>query len=204
MRLGIFGGSFDPPHVGHLLPASDAYETLGLDRLIMVPTGSQPLKAAEMVATAVQRLAMVRLAVAGDARFEVDPIEIERAGLSYTVETLEAIAVRHPGAELHLLLGADILASFAQWREPERVRRLAQLVVMRRADRRESSFDDADARFAGPEAPGGGAASARFLETRRIDVSSTEVRARVRAGRSIHGFVPDAVGEYIASAGLYR
>lgn len=202
MRLGIFGGSFDPPHVGHLLPVSDAYETLGLDHLIVVPAGSQPLKAGEMVASGAQRLAMVRLAVAGDPRFEVDPIEIDRAGLSYTVDTLQNISDRHAGAELYFLAGADLLASFDRWREPDRIRQLARLVVMPRADGREPSPDVGDMRFAMRDVPG--AEPARLLETRRIDVSSTEIRARVRAGRSIHGFVPDAVGEYIASAGLYR
>src|SRR5689334_14328256 len=131
MRVGIFGGSFDPPHVGHLLVAVDALERLGLDRMVLVPTAQQPLKVARggSHASAEERLAMTRLLADGDARFEVDPIEIERGGISYTVDTLEALAGRWPEAELFLLAGADVLGSFHRWREPERIRSLATLVV---------------------------------------------------------------------------
>src|SRR5665213_319552 len=101
MRLGILGGSFDPPHVGHLLAASDAYDELRLDRLVFVPAAAQPLKVGKMVATADQRLAMVHLAVDGDPRFSVSAVEIERKGLSYTVDTLGQFADKYPGAELY-------------------------------------------------------------------------------------------------------
>lgn len=189
MRLGIYGGSFDPPHVGHLLTASDAFEALALDRLIWVPAGVQPLKVGRARATPAQRLAMVRLLVAGDARFEVDPVEIERDGLSYTVDTLAAYAARHPDAERYLLVGADVLGSFHQWREPERIRALATLAVLER------TTDD------GSQGPAEGMLR---LATRRVDVSSTEIRARLAAGRSIHGFVPASVERFIAAERLYR
>lgn len=189
MRLGIYGGSFDPPHVGHLLTASDACEALGLDRLVWVPAGVQPLKAGRAQATPAQRLAMVRLLVAGDARFEVDPVEIERDGLSFTVDTLAAYAARFPDAERFLLVGADVLGSFHLWREPERIRTLATLAVLERV---------AD------EGEGDRAAGMRRLATRRVDVSSTEIRARLAAGRSIHGFVPESVERFIAAERLYR
>ncbi|HVE77896.1 MAG TPA: nicotinate-nucleotide adenylyltransferase [Gemmatimonadaceae bacterium] len=188
MRLGILGGTFDPPHVGHLLAAVDAFEATGLDRLIWVPAGLNPLKATVPPSDPAHRLAMVGLAVRGDARFAVDPVEIERAGLSYTVDTLRTLAGRWPGAELVLLVGADTLASFARWREPDEIRRLATLAILTRA---------------GDEPAAALPAGALALETRRVDVSATEVRARVRAGRSIRGFVPDAVAEYIAAHRLY-
>ena len=192
----MLGGSFDPPHVGHLLIASDAVEHLSLDRVAFVPTALQPLKRGAVQTPPAVRLAMVRALVGDDPRFTVDPIEIERGGLSYTVETLGTLAARTPGAELFLLAGADVLATFARWREPERIRQLATLVVLTRGD--------ADGRVpveAPPDFPGG---APQFLPTRRVDVSSTEVRARLAAGRSIRGFVPESVADLIRSAGLYR
>jgi len=200
VRLGIFGGSFDPPHVGHLLAAVDAYESLALDRLVFVPAAAQPLKVGAATGTPQQRLEMVRLMVEGDPRFAVDPIEIARPGLSYTVETLEEFERRAPDAERFFLVGADTLGSFTRWREPERVLRLARLVVLRRATTVETPSFAEEGEL--PRAPEG--MEPLVLETRRVDVSSTEVRARVRAGESIRGFVPDAVAAYIERARLYR
>ncbi len=196
MRLGVFGGTFDPPHVGHLLIASDAVEQLGLDRVVFVPAARQPLKEESARRATADRLTMVRAMVGDDARFAVDPIEIERGGLSYTVETLGTLAARAPGAELFLLAGADVLATFARWREPEQIRRLATLVVLTRG-----GADGRSPTEAPPDFPGG---APLFLPTRRVDVSSTEVRARLAAGRSIRGFVPESVADFIRSAGLYR
>jgi nicotinate-nucleotide adenylyltransferase len=198
VRVGVFGGTFDPPHVGHLLVSADAMERLSLDRLVFVPAGTQPLKAGDISATADARLAMTRLLVGGDPRFEVDPIEIERGGLSYMVDTLEALVERWPGAELYLLAGADVLGTFHRWRDPERVRSLATLAVLTRDGAAVGA-----ASTAGPTdgLPGGPPV---FVPTRRVDVSSTEIRARLRAGKSIRGFVPEAVADFIRSAGLYR
>ena len=190
MRLGILGGSFDPPHVGHLLAAGDAYDALGLDRLAFIPTAKQPLKQEATAAAAAHRLAMVRLLVGGDPRFAVDPIEIERDGLSYTVDTLAAYAARYPAAERFFLVGTDVLGSFGRWREPERITQLARLTVLQRAGEVREL----------PPLPG----EPLVLQTRRIDISSTEIRERVRAGKPIHGFVPDSVAAYIASERLYR
>lgn len=189
MRLGILGGTFDPPHFGHLLAAVDAVERLTLDRLVLVPAAVQPLKSTTVTAPPKDRLAMTRLLVEDDARFEVDPLEIERAGLSYSVDTLGTFAKRFPSAERFFLVGADVLQTFEKWREPERVLALATLVVMTRGDGPPS--------VALPE-------GAVAIASRRIDVSSTEIRARVAAGRSLRGFVPDSVAAYIAAHGLYR
>lgn len=215
MRLGIFGGTFDPPHVGHLLAASDAFEALALDRLLFVPAAQQPLKAhlpngavghGRERASAPDRLEMLRLAIASDPRFELSAIEIERGGLSYTIDTLSELAERSPGDLRFLLVGADVLGTFAEWREPERILELATLAIFTRAA---GDYGDGQASWnqlsdewrrrrgkAPKDAP-------LFLESRRIDVSSTEVRSRVAAGLSIHGFVPDAVATYIAERGLY-
>lgn len=190
MRIGLLGGSFDPPHIGHLLAAGDALEALSLDRVVFIPTGTQPLKVGLDITPADDRLAMTRLLVDGDARFEVDPIEIDRGGLSYTVDTLAVLAERWPGAELFWLVGTDVTTTFAKWREPERIGRLANVVLLERAG------DQPDL-SAMP-------ASTLALQTRRIDVSSTEIRRRVWEAKSIRGFVPDAVADYIAKHRLYR
>lgn len=189
MRLAIFGGSFDPPHIGHLLVAQDAYDQLGLDRLIFVPAATQPLKSKGASASAEHRLAMTRLMAGDDRRLDVSPMEIERGGLSFMVETLAEVARQNPTAERYLLVGADVLGTFGQWREPERILTLARVVVLQRGD-------DANPRTTSDRMS--------TLPTRRVDVSSTEVRERVRQGKSIRGFVTDAVAAYIARTGLYR
>ena len=193
MRIGLLGGSFDPPHNGHLLAAGDAFDALELDRLVFVPAAVQPFKVGRSQASEAHRLAMCRLLVEGDQRFAVDSIEIDRGGLSYTVDTLETYAARWPDAELFWLVGADVLPTFDKWRSPERITALATLVVMVRAG---------DAVAGG--LPAGGGRSPRSLATRRVDISSTEVRERVRAGKSIRGFVPDAVAAWIAAERLYQ
>jgi nicotinate-nucleotide adenylyltransferase len=190
VRLGIFGGSFDPPHLGHLLPLIDAAERLGLDRVRLVPAATQPFKVGRAGATAEHRLAMTARLVAGIPGFEVSGAEIERAGLSYTVDTLASFRAELPDAALTLLLGLDAWALFDQWREPGRIRRLASIAVMARG---EEAMPNGD--------PPAGVA---LLRTRRVDISSTELRARVANGRTIRGFVPDAVADYIAEHRLYR
>jgi nicotinate-nucleotide adenylyltransferase len=188
VRIGVFGGTFDPPHVGHLLLASDARDALRLDRLIFVPAFTQPFKVdSPSVASPQDRLEMVRLAVADDANYTVDDTEIARKGLSFTVDTLEHLAKKNPGAELFLLLGEDALAGVEKWRNPGRIRELATLAVMRRSGSEESPM-----------------AGVTAVSTRRVDVSSTEIRERLRAGKSIKGFVPEGVEEFIDARGLYR
>jgi nicotinate-nucleotide adenylyltransferase len=187
VRLGLFGGTFDPPHHGHLLAASDAVDALGLDRVLFIPNAVQPLKAATgPVASPAQRLAMTRLLVGADPRFVVDPIEVDRGGLSYMIETVCAIAAREPGAALFLLLGADAAATLPQWREPDRLASLAEVVVLTRA----GSADPPPSRL-------------RRVATRRVDISSTEIRSRVAAGLPLTGFVPDAVAAYVRDQAVY-
>jgi nicotinate-nucleotide adenylyltransferase len=210
VRLGIFGGTFDPPHVGHLLAASDAIEHLTLDQLVFVPAAVQPLKAGRETASAVHRMAMVRLMVGADARLQSDSVEVDRDGLSYTVDTLREFARRFPSADRYFLVGADVLASFAQWRDPQTVLDLATLAVLtRRADSDSDAISEAtqidQQRMSARESLLDGLAQrSTIVPTRRVDISSTEIRDRVRSGRSIHGFVTDAVGEYITAHGLYR
>jgi nicotinate-nucleotide adenylyltransferase len=199
VRVGILGGTFDPPHVGHLIAAADAIDALTLDRVVLVPARAQPLKWQAVAATPDQRLMMTRLAAGDDPRFTVDPIEIDRAGLSFTVDTLAEWARRAPEDERFLLMGADVVRSLAQWRDPLSVMRLAELVVWHRGEFAPGQTADWLPRDAAGRVP-----AHRVLEARQVDVSSTEVRARVGAGRSIRGFVPDAVRDYIQQMGLYR
>ena len=189
MRLGILGGSFDPPHLGHLIPAIDAAESLGLDGIRFVPAWEQPFKVGRARATPEQRLEMTGRLVRGMPEFVVDRSEIEREGLSYTVDTVSLLAAANPMAELVLLLGADAYALFEQWREPERIRALASIAVLHRGG------DASPSQVAGP---------VQVLKTRRVDISSTELRARVADGRTIRGFTPDAVADYVAEHRLYR
>lgn len=192
MRIGVFGGTFDPPHVGHLLLAADACDALRLDKLIFVPAAAQPFKVdAPAVASPRDRLEMLRLAVGDDPRYSVDDTEIAREGLSYTVDTLEEIARRNIGAKLFLLVGEDALGGFPGWRNPERIAQLATLAVMHRGP---SSVSRKASRVSGTVA----------ISTRQVDVSSTEIRARLGAGKSIRGFVTDAVERFVGAKGLYR
>ena len=189
MRLGLFGGSFDPPHLGHLLPIVDAAEALGLDSVHFIPAAQQPFKIGTASASAAHRLAMTQRLVAHMPRFEADRTEIDRSGLSFTVDTVVQVAAANPSAELVLLLGADAFALFEQWREPERIQSLARIAVLLRG---------------GDAAPSTGNGTVQVLQTRRVDISSTELRARIADGRTIRGFMPDAVADYITEHRLYR
>jgi nicotinate-nucleotide adenylyltransferase len=191
VRIGLFGGSFDPPHVGHWLAAVDALDALALDRIDFIPTATQPLKAGDGHATsAAQRLTLVTAMVADEPRFAVNPVEVERGGLSFTVDTVATYRAASVDDHLFLLLGADAAAGLARWREPERLLSMVTLVVLTRGVGEAPSA-------ALPE-------TAVVLPTRRVDVSSTEVRRRVRDGRSVRGFVLDAVAEQIRELALYR
>jgi nicotinate-nucleotide adenylyltransferase len=191
MRLGVLGGTFDPPHVGHLIVASDVCTALGLDRLLFIPAAAPPHKRGRVHASPELRLEMVRVATAGDPRFEVDDLELRREGESYSVDTLRQLREREPDAEIFFVIGVDQLREFASWREPEVVARLATLVVVSRA---------------GEEAADGGGVAFRVrpVQVTRIDLSATEIRRRIRDGEPIRYLVPDAVREIIEREGLYR
>lgn len=182
----MFGGSFDPIHHGHLIAAYLLAESLGLHQVRLVPAAEQPLKAGRHSAEAHHRAAMVELAVRGSERLVADRVEVERPGPSYTVETLRAYRERWPDAALTLLLGGDAAADLPRWRELEAIHGLAEVVVFGRI---------------GTAAPAG---VDRVVPVPGMDVSSTAIRARVRAGRPVRYWVPDAVAEYIAAHQLYR
>jgi nicotinate-nucleotide adenylyltransferase len=169
--------------------ASDAFETLELDQLLVVPAYANPLKGeAAPGATPRQRLEMTELAFGGDPRYAVSSMEIERAGLSFTVDTLEALAASASRTELVLIVGMDSYRALDRWKDPGRIRSLARIAVLARAESgsRAGLPDDVE-----------------VVTTRRIDVSSTEIRARLAAGKSVKGFVAESVERYIAAAKLY-
>lgn len=187
-RLGVFGGTFDPPHHGHLIVAAEVHERLRLDRLLFVPAGDPPHKAATG-ATPEQRVRMLRAALAGDERFAVDELEIDRGGASYTVDTLRELRAREgETTELFFPLGVDQYRVLGSWREPHEVARLARLIVMGRA----GEVVEPDPAF-----------PARRVEVSRIDISSTAIRARIREGRSVRYWVPDAVRQVIEAEAMY-
>jgi nicotinate-nucleotide adenylyltransferase len=197
MRIGILGGTFNPPHLGHLVCAQEAHRELGLDRVVLVPARIPPHKSVEFDPGAEHRLALCRLAVEGDERFEVSSMELRRPGPSYTVDTLEQLHACSPHDELVLILGGDIAAGLPDWKAPERVLTLATVAI---AKRRGTSRDRVERALAGLD----GGQGARFFSMPRIGVSSTMLRRRVRAGQPIRYFVTDAVREYIEARGLYR
>lgn len=191
-RLGLLGGTFDPPHLGHLHLAYSAIERLDLDRVILIPARRQPLKAATEISAPEHRVAMTRLLAGSDPRLSVDPVETEREGLSFSIDTVRGYRSAHPTAELVFLMGEDTAATLPHWREPVALSRLARLVVLTRG-----------VRDAGMGALPQGVDVER-VATRRIDISATEIRARVRAGLPLRGFVTEDVAAYIAAHRLYR
>jgi nicotinate-nucleotide adenylyltransferase len=183
--------------VGHLVCACEAVEQLGLDRVVLIPTNTPPHKEAEADPGAAHRLEMCRRAVAGDERLEASGIELERPGPSFTVDTLKELHARAPESELTFIVGGDMALSLSTWREPAEVLSLARLGVVERAGAARRDIAEA-------LVPLGGAERVDYFTMPRIDISSTDLRRRVAAGRSIRYLVPDAVAGYIAERGLYR
>lgn len=193
-RIGILGGSFDPPHFGHLALAEWARLELALDRVVFVPAGLPPHKAGQARSTAAHRLAMTRLAVRDNPSFEVSPLETRRRGPSYTVDTVRSLAAAWPGARLHLLMGADMFATFDTWREPEGIAEHAVLVVAVRPGSRPPRRSRWTRRGQGVV----------WLSNPGLEVSSSAIRERAAAGWGTRYLVPDAVGRYAERHGLYR
>jgi nicotinate-nucleotide adenylyltransferase len=201
MRLGIFGGSFDPVHYGHLLLAECCREALALDEVWLVPAAQPPHKQDRKLAPGKARLEMLELALADHEPMRPSALELERGGVSFTVDTLEAICQAHPEAELFLLLGADSLRDLPTWRKPQRILELALPVAVRRGGNPEPDYHV----LAGLSSPQRLEAIRRLqVEMPRIDLSSTDLRRRARLGLSLRFRTPRAVEEYIRAHGLYR
>lgn len=189
MRIGLYGGSFDPVHLGHLLVAQAALEEMALDRIVFLPAARSPFKPDTATAPGEVRMRMLRMALAGGTRFDVDDLELRRGGVSYTVDTVRAIAARHPGAELCWLIGADHVPTLPQWREAETLAGLVEFVVIPR-----------------PGEPAAGLPPPfrlRHLRGWPLRVSSSEIRQRVAAGRAVRHLLPAGVAEVVADERLY-
>ncbi len=205
MRIGVFGGSFDPVHIGHLLAAECCREQAGLDRVLFVPTAIQPHKQQRQTTAGQHRLEMLALATGGHDAFAVSGDELERGGVSYTVDTLEQLKARHPGDELLLILGPDAFLSLPTWREPRRIIDLAEILAVER-----ESLDDLDgtASRAALEPLLGRDRLDRVIAERvrlpAIGIRASDLRAAVAAGTSIRYRTPRAVEHYIATHRLYR
>ena len=185
MRLGVFGGTFDPVHVGHLAIANAALESIPLDRVLFVIARRSPLKDRGPIAGEADRLRMLELAIDGEPRFAVSRVELDREGPSYTVETLERLAGTD---DLFLILGSDAIADFPRWKDPERIATLATLVVAERPGAPTRVGDTPIVPFDAP----------------RLDISSRELRSRAARGRSLRYLVPEPAWKHIEARGLYR
>lgn len=198
-QLGVFGGTFNPVHHGHLILAREARERLGLARVVLVPNFCSPLREEESLAPAEDRLAMLRLAVEDEPDLSISDVEVVRGGPSFTVETLETFKQTHPGSELTFLCGADSLNTLDRWVRIERILELARVCVLARpGTEAEAAHADLIRR-----APGVGTRVERLAMTRMIDLSATEIRERLATGRSIRWMVPEAVAAYLHQRGLY-
>lgn len=204
MRIGIFGGSFDPVHQGHLVVAECCREQAGLDRVVFVPTAIQPFKQDHLSAAGHHRAEMLGLAVGGNPAFTVSTLELDRGGVSYTIDTLAAIRDKHPADELRLILGPDALAGLPDWREPARILEMARLIAVER-----NGLDDVAAivqasRLAallGPERARGIVSEKVVVPA--LGIRSSDLRALVARGKSIRYRTPRAVEQYIITNSLY-
>lgn len=189
MNLGIFGGSFDPVHVGHLVTAERVAEAAGLDRVLMVVAARSPFKTARRMAPARERLALLRLALRGHPVLEASDLELSRGGISYTVDTIRELRRRHPRARLHLILGADAAAQLPDWKSLPEIAREVRFVLVGRPGRH--------------RLPPGLPKKLRVDGLPRLEVSSTSIRERLRRGLSVRWLLPEAVERRVRRKGLY-
>ena len=196
-KVGLFGGSFNPPHLGHLICAQEAAEQLELDRVVLIPLHTPTHRGLPADPGPQARLALCQAAVDGSHRLAVSAIEVERGGISYSIDTLRSWREANPVDELTLIVGNDVAAEFPSWREPAEVLELARLAVVSREGESELLLaEELSAGFPGSDVVG--------VTMTRVDISSSLVRERVGAGRSIEYLVPPAVGEMIDAEGWYR
>ena len=203
-RLGVLGGSFDPIHIAHLVMADTVREALGLDRVLFMPAGQQPLKRGNPSTPAEQRAAMVQLAIDGNPYFLLSRVDLDRTGPSYTADSVERLRGEWGGPDrvaMWFITGTDSLLTMPQWREPGRILAHTRLAVIQRPNFNTDgtgTMDALEARVPGIKA------AIDWVPAPLMEISSTDIRERVRAGRSIRYRTPDSVREFIQSHGLYR
>ena len=196
MRVGILGGAFNPPHVGHLVCAQEALVQLELEKVVFMPVGQAPHREIEHDPGAEARLEMVELAAGDDGRFETSRAELDRPGPSYTADTLRDLCSKAPDDELFLILGGDQAAALPRWHEPETVLSLATVAVVERSNWSRNAIGITIGRLPGAE-------RIRYLDMPVMQISSSSIRRRVREGLPIRYLVPDKVATYIETNGLY-
>jgi nicotinate-nucleotide adenylyltransferase len=197
-RLGVFGGTFDPPHLGHLILASEAYAALSLTRILWVLTSVPPHKLDQQITSVEDRLAMVRLALRGEAAFELSTVDMDRPGPHYTLDTIRLLSAQYPGDDMVLLIGGDSLHDLPTWHHPaELVGACAEIGVMRRPG------DLIDLTALEAEIPGL-SAKVRYIDAPLLEIASHEIRERAAAGSPFRYYVPPAVYKYIVEHQLYR
>jgi nicotinate-nucleotide adenylyltransferase len=196
LRVGILGGAFNPPHIGHLVCAQEALVQLELEKVVFMPFGQPPHRELEDDPGAEARLELVELAVGEDTRFEVSRLEVDRSGPSYTVDTLRELGEKAQDDELFLILGGDQAAALPRWHEPEAVLSLATVAVVERSNWSRNAIGITVGRMPGAE-------RIRYLDMPIIQVSSSAIRRRVRAGQPIRYLVPERVAAHIEANGLY-
>jgi nicotinate-nucleotide adenylyltransferase len=196
LKIGILGGAFNPPHLGHLILAQEAHAQLGLDRVVFMPYAEPSHRQLEDDPGPEVRLTMCEYATSADGRFGVSRIEIDRGGPAYTVETLRELRRRSPDDELTLLIGGDQAAALASWRSPEEVMSLAQVGVAERDEWRREEIVERLGGLCSPE-------RVRFFAMPRVEISSTAVRRRARSGQPIRYLVPDKVANFVGAQSLY-
>lgn len=198
MRIGVFGGTFDPPHLGHLAAAQETCSVAGIERVLFAPAGRNPLKLDAPTSTVEQRLAMTELAIADNPAFAISRADAERAGPSYTVDLLERLRDElGPGCQLAFIVGMDVLHELHRWHRPDRVLELARVIAVTRPGQSALEATALEARLPGT------AGRITVVRTAGVAISSRELRARVRSGQPIRYLVPDAVAAYIAEHRLY-
>lgn len=198
LRVGLLGGSFDPPHIGHLILAEEARDQLRLDAVFFAPAGQQPLKVGQAVTAVADRVRMTELAIAGNPHFQLSRGDVDRPGPHYTIDLVQIVAAGlPPGSELYFLMGFDSLADLPRWREPAQLIRTAQLVALTRPGV-PVDWDALEANLPGVRE------RVRLLDMPEIEIASRDLRERVRTGRSIRYMVPDSVRAYIEEEWLYK
>ena len=197
-KVGIMGGTFDPPHLGHLLSAEYTAEKLGLDRVIFIPTGLKAYKSADNAASAADRYAMTAAVTEENERFDISDIEIKNTGINYTGDTLEKLHGIYLGTHFYFIVGADSLDYMDEWHEPEKIFRLCTVAAVGRP-----GFDTARILNKAEELKRRYGADIRYIDMPQIDISSTEIKNRVRLGRSVRYMIPDCVEKYIKQKQLY-
>ena len=192
MKVGIFGGTFNPPHMGHLITLESVRDQLKFDEVLFVPSSHPPNKPHSALASGHDRFEMTSLALRGNSSFKVSDIELRRRGFSYTVDTLKQLATEYSGAELYFIMGADNYSEFESWKNPQEILTYADIVVMSRPGWDTASGKNIFSR------------SIQFLNVPLIGISGTDVRRRIKLGRSVRYLVPGAVEEYIFQRNLYK